>query len=785
MSKLRQVVSGKKKRFQQCGFDLDLSYITDRIIAMGFPAEAVEGIYRNPMSEVVRFLDTQHKDHYKVYNLCSERKYESSRFHERVAVYPFDDHCPPPFDIIETFCQDVRAWLDLHPENVIAIHCKAGKGRTGTMISCLLLSLGSYPTASNALQYFALQRTLNGEGVTIPSQRRYVEYYETSLKKQVTQRVLALHRIRMHSIPNFKLIGGCDPYIAIVQRGNSVFHARPIADAKGRDVIDFDCRNTCIWKDVKIEFFHQNFTKGKMFHFWINTAFVKSKVITFWRRDLDLACKDIQGKHFSAGFRIDIFFKEVEEAKKEAIMTPSGEIMKPSAPLVTLVDQRILDLQESRDRSQTTDTTNEFSSPLNMTMELRPESATFEEVCGKCRQRITIEDFFLAHKGEMYHTNCLSCEKCACTLQGTEIVVREDGKLICSRCERGFFQTCGGCGKTATKQPLANIMGQTFHRDCIICQGCNRNLKWAGYRVLQGHIFCPEGCAGMSSILESLKVHPQETMVPQVCSVYSDDEGDTMTEVRIDSKLGELTRYIEQLKISKDPALGVGPPLADSSTSSVQNGKGDAFDKDPSKQTASLSKDSPSKTSTAADRAGKVFCVVCDLDLTLRPDIKFHKGKPYCMLDFTISQLDSCAHCTNTIDEEEGVFARNRRWHSNHLFCDVCHIPCGEKITTAGTDDYENGFIEVNGEVFCKTHGEYRICSTCDQKMVICKGEIIVAGQGFFHKECFRCSKCRRTIFGDYLAALDRVYHTTCFVCAVCSNPFPDVRSRSFLYSMY
>eukprot|EP00002_Diphylleia_rotans_P035865 TRINITY_DN7866_c0_g1_i1.p1 TRINITY_DN7866_c0_g1~~TRINITY_DN7866_c0_g1_i1.p1 ORF type:complete len:154 (+),score=10.21 TRINITY_DN7866_c0_g1_i1:85-546(+) len=127
MSKLRQVVSGKKKRFQQCGFDLDLSYITDRIIAMGFPAEAVEGIYRNPMSEVVRFLDTQHKDHYKVYNLCSERKYESSRFHERVAVYPFDDHCPPPFDIIETFCQDVRAWLDLHPENVIAIHCKAGK----------------------------------------------------------------------------------------------------------------------------------------------------------------------------------------------------------------------------------------------------------------------------------------------------------------------------------------------------------------------------------------------------------------------------------------------------------------------------------------------------------------------------------------------------------------------------------------------------------------------------------------------------------------------------------
>ena len=39
------------------------------------------------------------------------------------------------------FCEDVQKFLDADDKNVVSIHCKAGKGRTGLMISCLLVYL--------------------------------------------------------------------------------------------------------------------------------------------------------------------------------------------------------------------------------------------------------------------------------------------------------------------------------------------------------------------------------------------------------------------------------------------------------------------------------------------------------------------------------------------------------------------------------------------------------------------------------------------------------------------
>ena len=101
---VKQLVSKNKRRFQEDGFDLDLSYVMSNVIAMGYPSERMESIYRNSLEDVKKLLEEQHKVHYKVYNLCLERCYDIQKFHGRVSVYPFDDHTPSEFSQILPFC---------------------------------------------------------------------------------------------------------------------------------------------------------------------------------------------------------------------------------------------------------------------------------------------------------------------------------------------------------------------------------------------------------------------------------------------------------------------------------------------------------------------------------------------------------------------------------------------------------------------------------------------------------------------------------------------------------
>jgi len=224
----------------------------------------------------------------------------------------FDDHNAPPVQLILDFIADAEQFLNQHEDNVIAVHCKAGKGRTGVMVSCLLLHLGVVGTADEAMQYFGEQRTSDGHAVMIPSQKRYIRYYERVKKNGLpAPRPLILSHIKMVTVPSFDVGGGCDPYLIVMVGKESFKTSPPSSHLKREEEVDIDC-HVRVDQHAKIILMDYDFHSSDdyMCHFWVTPEFVDDSLTLILGKDeLDGAVKDTRNVHFKPEFQLQLFFK--------------------------------------------------------------------------------------------------------------------------------------------------------------------------------------------------------------------------------------------------------------------------------------------------------------------------------------------------------------------------------------------------------------------------------------------------------------------------------------------
>ena len=185
MTYFQKLVSGKRRRFIEEDWNLDLSYITDRVIGMSFPASTFgEKIYRNDIDKVAAFFNQKHTNTYQIYNM-SNRGIQEQRFGKaKVISYSWADHHSPAISVLFDSCDHMFRYLKENPKRVVTVNCNAGKGRTGTSISCFLIYSGlAGDDWKTAMNYYGNERFWTGRGVSQPSQQRYVQYFALAHKR--------------------------------------------------------------------------------------------------------------------------------------------------------------------------------------------------------------------------------------------------------------------------------------------------------------------------------------------------------------------------------------------------------------------------------------------------------------------------------------------------------------------------------------------------------------------------------------------------------------------------
>lgn len=279
--------------------DVGICYVTENLLAMPFP-ESSGSLLGSPIHNLAAFLLATHSDKFMVWNL-SDRKYDTSVFKDQVIEFSFPGYPAPPLDRIFAICKSIDGWLRCDEQNIAAIHCQTGKGRTIATIAAYLAWSGAFPSAMKAALKTVTAKKGTVEDLLIPTQIRYVRYFDKLLSGAFpSANILILKRVIVNSIPNFNVNGvspGCRPYLQVFKYGKLIFSSNS-SSAKVKSYCTDDGSmnfqvNLALEGDILIRLRHIDTTLGRctMFRIGFHTGYITEGIERFNRSDVDGACK--------------------------------------------------------------------------------------------------------------------------------------------------------------------------------------------------------------------------------------------------------------------------------------------------------------------------------------------------------------------------------------------------------------------------------------------------------------------------------------------------------------
>ncbi|XP_066537226.1 tensin-3-like [Hoplias malabaricus] len=299
------------------GYELDLTYVTERIIAVSFPQSCSEETYLHNLKDVTRMLKSKHADNYLVINL-SEKRHDLTKMNPKTLDTGWPDLHAPPLDKICTICKAMENWLHADPQHVVVIHCRGGKGRIGVVISSFVHFTDISASADQALDRFAMRKFYDDKvsALMTPSQKRYVWILNSLLSGSMKMNAspLFLHCIILHGIPNFDNSGVCRPYIKVYQGMQAVYSSGVYQIGPGhRHKVCIVLEPAQLLKgDIMLKCFHKSSPSQRevVFRLQFHTGAVQDYSLMFEKEDLEHANKDPRFPDYG---KVELVFSEGPE----------------------------------------------------------------------------------------------------------------------------------------------------------------------------------------------------------------------------------------------------------------------------------------------------------------------------------------------------------------------------------------------------------------------------------------------------------------------------------------
>ncbi|XP_061841677.1 tensin-2-like isoform X2 [Nerophis lumbriciformis] len=281
-------------------YDLDLTYITERIISVFFMPELEEPRYGSYLQEMASMLKSKHQDKFLLLNL-SEKRHDITRLNPKVQDLGWPDLHAPPLDGICSVCKTMETWLGADPHNVVVLHCKGHPGKTAVIVAAFMHYNRISAGVDQALTTLAMRKFCEDKVSSSlqPSQRRYIYYFAGLLSGTIKMNSspLFLHHILIPSLSNFQTGGGYFPFVKIYQSLQLIYTSCVYNPQSSR------ARKLCVTMepalllkgDIMVKCYHRRSQAAErevIFRIQFHTCTIHGAQLWFGKNELDVACSD-------------------------------------------------------------------------------------------------------------------------------------------------------------------------------------------------------------------------------------------------------------------------------------------------------------------------------------------------------------------------------------------------------------------------------------------------------------------------------------------------------------